>query len=127
MSKKGEAGGCRFDIGVGDIGGVDPVCGVAFISSGHNPEHTKSVNRKKADGSVINVQCPVCIVDYNHFMGGVDKGDQYRKYYHVRVKSRKSYKYFFALFAKFVYSIHLLLVTLQIVLIMQLIYSIGKN
>ena len=33
---------------------------VAFMSSGHNPEHTKFVNRKKADGSVINVQCPVC-------------------------------------------------------------------
>ena len=63
---------------------------VAFESSGHNPEHTKSVNRKKADGSVINVQCPVCVVDYNQFMGGVDKGDQYRKYYHVRSKSRKS-------------------------------------
>ena len=31
MSKKGEAGGCRFDIGVGDIGGVDPVCGVGDV------------------------------------------------------------------------------------------------
>ena len=28
-------------------------------------------------------------------MGGVDKGDQYRKYYHVSVKSRKAYKYIF--------------------------------
>ena len=36
----------------------------------------------------------MCIVDYNQFMGGVDKGDQYRKYYHVRVKSRKYSKYF---------------------------------
>ena len=68
---------------------------VAFMSSGHNPEHTKFVNRKKADGSVINVQCPVCVVDYNQFMGGVDRGDQYRKYYHVRSKSRKSYKHLF--------------------------------
>ena len=28
-------------------------------------------------------------------MGGVDRGDQLRQYYHVRVKSCKSYKYIF--------------------------------
>ena len=68
---------------------------VTFMSSGHNPAHTKVVQRKKHDGSVVSVDCPLCIVDYNRFMGGVDTGDQYRQYYHVRVKSRKSYKYFF--------------------------------
>ena len=35
------------------------------------------------------------IVDYNQYMGGVDRGDQYRQYYRGHVKSRKSYKYFF--------------------------------
>ena len=68
---------------------------VTFMSSGHNPAHTKSIGRKTADGSVIEVDCPLSITDYNQFMGGVDRGDQYRKYYHVRVKSRKSYKYLF--------------------------------
>ena len=68
---------------------------MTFMSSGHNPAHTKSITRRKADGSIIDVDCPLSITDYNQFMGGVDRGDQYRKYYHVRVKSRKSYKYIF--------------------------------
>ena len=68
---------------------------VTFMSSGHNPDHTKSIPRKRVDGSIMNVECPICIVDYNKYMGGVDRGDQYRKYYHVHVKSRKSYKYIF--------------------------------
>ena len=68
---------------------------VTFMSSGHNPDHTKSVSRKGVDGSIINVDCAVCIVDYNNYMGGVDRGDRLRKYYHVHVKSRKYYKYIF--------------------------------
>ena len=62
---------------------------MTFISSGHNPDHTTSVRRKKGDRSIVHVECPECIADY---MGGVDKGDQYRE---VRMKSRKSYKYIF--------------------------------
>jgi len=68
---------------------------VTFMSSGHNPDHTKPVSRKRVDGSIIHVDCLVCIVDYNMYMGGVDRGDQLRKYYHVHVKSRKYYKYIF--------------------------------
>ena len=64
-------------------------CLVTFMSSGHTPDHTRVVQGKKHDGSVVSVDCPVCIVHYNHFMGGVDTRDQYRKY-HVRVKSCKS-------------------------------------
>ena len=62
------------------------------MSSGHNPRHTTSITRKKIDGSVIHVDCPQSIVDYKKYMGGVERGDQYRKYYHVHVKS---YKYIF--------------------------------
>ena len=35
------------------------------------------------------------IETYNKYMGGVDKNDQLREYYHVRLKSRKYYKYLF--------------------------------
>ena len=91
---------CRGDRIVRQDGNVN-VCvwqdtrPVTFMSSGHNPDHTKSIRRKKGDGSIIDFECPVCIVDYNQYMGGVDRGDQYRQYYRGHVKSRKSYKYFF--------------------------------
>jgi len=68
---------------------------VTSVSTAHSPDQTEVVKRKKVDGSIIHVDCPVCIVDYNKYMGGVDKGDQLRQYYYVRVKSRKSYKYIF--------------------------------
>ena len=41
------------------------------------------------------VDCPSSIVAYHKYMGWVDRGDQLRSYYHVRLKSRKFYKYVF--------------------------------
>ena len=66
---------------------------VIVVSTAHDPSATTTVRRKKGDGNVISVTCPNAIVDYNQHMGGVDWGDQYRKYYQVRMQSRKSYKY----------------------------------
>lgn len=37
--------------------------------------------------------CPETIETYNRYVGGVDKNDQFREYYHVQLKSRKYYKY----------------------------------
>ena len=68
---------------------------VTFMSSGHNPAHTTVVTRKKVDSSLVNLDCPISIADYNKYMGGVDRGDQYRQYYRVRTKSRKYYRYIF--------------------------------
>ena len=68
---------------------------VVMLSSQHDPNTTTTVRRKKGDGSVLHVTCPQVIVDYNAHMGGVDLGDRYRKYYQVRMKSRKFYKYIF--------------------------------
>ena len=67
---------------------------LASISTGHNPASTKVVTRGKGK-NMKTLDCPECIFDYNRFMGGVDRGDQLRQYYHVRVKSCKSYKYIF--------------------------------
>ena len=47
------------------------------------------VKRKQKDGSTLMVDCPSSIVAYNKYMGGVDRGDQLRSYYHVRLKLRK--------------------------------------
>ena len=98
VAKRGLA--CRGDRVVRQDGNVS-VCvwqdtrPVTFMSSGHNPVHTTSIRRKKGDGSSIDVDCPVAIVDYNQYMGGVDRGDQYMQYYRGHVKSRKSYKHLF--------------------------------
>ena len=52
---------------------------VTFMSSGHNPTYTKDAARKRRDGSIVHVNCPLSIIDYNKYMGGLDLGDQYRK------------------------------------------------
>ena len=54
-----------------------------------------SVLRQQKDGTRIPVPCPLSIIDYNNFMGGVDRGDQVRGYYSCRTKCRKFYKYIF--------------------------------
>ena len=53
------------------------------------------VERKLKNGEHRNFPCPHAITTYNKYMGGVDKNDQLREYYHVRLKSRKYYKYLF--------------------------------
>ena len=54
---------------------------------------TGTVLRQQKDGSRIPVPCPLSIIDYNNFMGGVDRGDQVRGYCSCRTKCRKIYKY----------------------------------
>ena len=76
---------------------------VATMSPGHNPDQTTSITRKRIDGSVIHVDCPQSIVDYNRYMGGVDRGDQYRKYYHVHVKSVNLTSIYFGFCLRFVF------------------------
>ena len=68
---------------------------VKMLSNIHKADQTSKVNRKMGDGSVIEVDCPYAITDYNKYMAGVDKSDQLRGYYHVRSKSLKNYKYIF--------------------------------
>ena len=68
---------------------------VLMTSTAHDPTTTITTTRKKTNGSTISIECPKSIADYNKFMGGVDIGDQYRKYYQVRMKSKKAYKYIF--------------------------------
>ena len=53
------------------------------------------MNRKQQDGSTLRVPAPAAIQSYNQWMGSVDQGDQLRKYYQLRLKSRKFYKYIF--------------------------------
>lgn len=68
---------------------------VTSMSTSTQPSATGTVLRRLKDGSRIHVACPESILQYNAFMGGVDRGDQQRGYYSCRTKSRKFYKYIF--------------------------------
>ena len=68
---------------------------VNMLSTLAQADVTHTVHKRQRDGTIAPVQCPDAVVLYNRYMAGVDKGDQYRQYYHVRTKCLKNYKYIF--------------------------------
>ena len=68
---------------------------VHVLSTLSQPGETATVSRTEKDGSKVPVSCPSAIATYTKYMGGVDLGDQLRKYYSVRLKCNKNYKYLF--------------------------------
>ena len=69
-----------------------PVC---IMATNSDPTVGENVKRKMRDGTSSQFPCPSSVVQYNKFMGGVDYNYQLRGYYHVRLKSKKFYKYIF--------------------------------
>lgn len=65
---------------------------VNFLSSAHTPRQTTTVLRRLQNGKRVNVHCPAVVADYNKYMGGVDRFDQYRERYET---GRKSIKWWF--------------------------------
>ena len=61
--------------------------------TGVDPTSTGSVLRRKKDGTRASVPAPAACIEYNKYMGGVDRGDQLRGYHQGHFKSRKFYKY----------------------------------
>ena len=59
---------------------------VTLLSTNAQPQQHSTVQRKEHDGSHSDIPCPVGMELYNRYMGGVDKYDQLRQYYHVRLK-----------------------------------------
>ena len=68
---------------------------VLVMSTNVQPHEKSTVHRMQTDTTARDIQAPMAIVSYNKWMGGVDRGDQIRQYYHLRLKSRKFYKYIF--------------------------------
>ena len=68
---------------------------VLVMSTNVQPHEKSTVRCMQTDTTVRDIQAPMAIVSYNKWMGGVDRGDQIRQYYHLRLKSRKFYKYIF--------------------------------
>ena len=65
------------------------------MSTTTQPQASGSVLRRQLDGTRTSVPCPESIIQYNSYMGGVDRWDQLRGYYNCRTKRRKFYKYIF--------------------------------
>ena len=61
--------------------------------TGCDPTEKGTVMRRQRDGTREPIPCPAASINYNQHMGGVDLGDQLIGYYHLRMKSRKFYKY----------------------------------
>ena len=68
---------------------------VNVLSTLSQPGSLASVSRRQRDGTLRDVASPSAITMYTKHMGGVDLGDQLRKYYGVRLKCNKNYKYIF--------------------------------
>ena len=71
---------------------------VTLLSTMHPATGDQTVQRHtKVNGAHVVLQVPVppAVLDYNRFMGGVDKGDQFCTYYTVKRKTRKWWKVIF--------------------------------
>ena len=67
---------------------------VSVLSTLSQPAETVQVIRREGNNSV-SITCPTAITTYNEQMVSVDVGDQICKYYSVRLKCNKNYKYIF--------------------------------
>lgn len=62
---------------------------VNVVSNMHDSQIINSVTRKDNRGDKHLVKCPISIVDYNKYMGGVDHFDQFHSFYNISWKSRR--------------------------------------
>ena len=68
---------------------------VSLLSTNARPQQQDLVRHREHDGRRVDVPCPAAMALYNAYMGGVDRNDQLRQYYHVRLKCQKMYRYLF--------------------------------
>ena len=66
---------------------------VLVVSTNSDPSESTQVQRRHKDGTSVAVRCPMSVYLYNKYMSGVDRNDQLRGYYGVRLKGRKFCKY----------------------------------
>ena len=71
---------------------------VTILSTNAQPHDLAIVQCREHNGTRVNVQCPAAMVHYQDFMGGVDRNDQLRQYYYVRLKCRIFFRYIYFFF-----------------------------
>ena len=59
------------------------------LSTNAQPQQQDTVQCHEYDGRRVDVPCTTAMALYNAYMGGVDRNDQLRQYYHVRLKCQK--------------------------------------
>ena len=84
---------------------------VHVLSTLSQPGEMETVSRRERDGSLVSVNCPSAIFTYTKYMGGVDLGDQLRKYYSIRQNVTKIINTYFGLYSMYVSPTHLYLVS----------------
>ena len=65
---------------------------VEVMATNIQPDDRGTVNRMQTDTTTRAVPAPMVIINYNKWMRGVDRENQLRQYYRLRLKSRKVYK-----------------------------------
>ena len=64
---------------------------VLLASNYFDPAISDEVSRQDKDGSRKQISCPLAIIQYNKYMGGVDLSDQNIKYYAIDRKSKRNW------------------------------------
>jgi hypothetical protein len=64
---------------------------VLVASNYFDPTVSDKVSRRDKDGSRMQISCPLAIVAYNNYMGGVDLSDQKIKYYAIDRKLKRNW------------------------------------
>lgn len=62
---------------------------VFLLSNFHDPNSYQIIRRKGKNGAKEDLQCPELIIDYNKYMGGVDRADQRKESYSLDRKSKR--------------------------------------
>jgi hypothetical protein len=69
---------------------------VNAVSTAHDPLSTSTVLRRLKSGTRVPVDCPSTISEYCKFMGGVDRADNLRTSYNIRLATKKFWHRSFA-------------------------------
>ena len=70
---------------------------IHVLSTYHDPQDVRQTDRRNKDGTVIEVNIPAIVTDYNKYMGGCDKNDQMTRL----EKIRRHYRWPHRLMVKF--------------------------